>query len=432
MKGFEGLLGNPMFQAGMGILSANAPSLTPPNYMGGAMKGLMQGAQYAQQQKEMEMKKKLYDLQVQEAEDKRKANLANMTYLANMPTNNLTPEEEQTVGVMSLEALNTPPSREKMGEYMATQAPTVEGRIKGLELMQPETAEGLVGQYQQGIKLGYIDPEQVSLEKFRQTSQQKTINEINMPKNMIRVGDYLAFMGEDGEPKMKLIEGSKTWEEKQEKLAESKLDEQKTERQEKVKATQKAEQADVILNNIGQIRNIYKESKNDLLPSIGTGSFLTSGIANSPAGQIKSRLETLQSNAALGTMMRLKEASSTGSTGFGALNLAELEVMIKELGALDPQNTHPDIILETLDRFEGRYMRAINDIKENVSPENIKKYGLEELIANAESSYNPNADAEANAKWSKSSTPPQWVNEEDRKFWALYTEEEKLSVLNDY
>jgi len=71
MKGFEGLLGNPMFQAGMGILSANAPSLTPPNYMGGAMKGLMRGAQYAQQQKEMEMKKKLYDLQLQEAEDKR-------------------------------------------------------------------------------------------------------------------------------------------------------------------------------------------------------------------------------------------------------------------------------------------------------------------------------------------------------------------------
>jgi len=71
MKGFEGLLGNPMFQAGMGILSANAPSLTPPNYMGGAMKGLMRGAQYAQQQKEMEMKKKLYDIQLEEAEAKR-------------------------------------------------------------------------------------------------------------------------------------------------------------------------------------------------------------------------------------------------------------------------------------------------------------------------------------------------------------------------
>jgi len=69
MKGFEGLLGNPLFQAGMGILSANAPSLTPPNYMGGAMKGLMQGAQYAQQQKEMEIKKRLYDAQIKEMED---------------------------------------------------------------------------------------------------------------------------------------------------------------------------------------------------------------------------------------------------------------------------------------------------------------------------------------------------------------------------
>lgn len=138
MKGFEGLLGNPMFQAGMGILSANAPSLTPPNYMGGAMKGLMQGAQYAQQQKEMEMKKKLYDIQVQEAEAKREANLANKTFLEGMPLNDLTEQENQALGVISLEARNKPASLETIGRYMAQYAPTMEERLRGLELMQPK------------------------------------------------------------------------------------------------------------------------------------------------------------------------------------------------------------------------------------------------------------------------------------------------------
>jgi len=118
-------------------------------------------------------------------------------------------------------------------------------------------------------------------------------------------------------------------------------------------------------------------------PVTGTGSALFAQFSGSPAGRVKSYVDTLQSGTVLGTMQELKKASASGATGFGALNEKELSLMISAIGALDPATTDPDIFLKTIERIENQYSRVIQDIKANVSPERIRELGLEDLIAKA-------------------------------------------------
>lgn len=115
--------------------------------------------------------------------------------------------------------------------------------------------------------------------------------------------------------------------------------------------------------------------------AVGTFSRPFAMISSTPAGRVRSRIKALQSGVALQKMMDLKAASSTGATGFGALSEKELSLLINEIGALDPDNTDPEIFAETLDRIEARYSRVLADIKKNVSPERIRELGLDVLGA---------------------------------------------------
>lgn len=56
-----------------------------------------------------------------------------------------------------------------------------------------------------------------------------------------------------------------------------------------------------------------------------------------PVDVLGTTYSTLQSNTALDKMLQLKAASSTGSTGFGALNEKELQLLIDQIAALDPE-----------------------------------------------------------------------------------------------
>ena len=73
MKNLEGLLGNPMFNAGMGLLSANQMSHTPPNYIDSVMRNLHMGAQYKQNQQFMNQRQQQYDMQMQQAKRQQQA-----------------------------------------------------------------------------------------------------------------------------------------------------------------------------------------------------------------------------------------------------------------------------------------------------------------------------------------------------------------------
>ena len=65
------------------------------------------------------------------------------------------------------------------------------------------------------------------------------------------------------------------------------------------------------------------------------------------------------------------------------MNEKELQILIDDLGRLDPDNTEPDIFLKTIERIEATQLRVIEDIRRNVSPEIIEELGLGELLKGA-------------------------------------------------
>jgi hypothetical protein len=67
----------------------------------------------------------------------------------------------------------------------------------------------------------------------------------------------------------------------------------------------------------------------------GYGAFLRF-LPESKAAEWFMELETVNSQTVLDTMKELKSMSQTGSTGFGAVNLKELETMMNKWGKLDP------------------------------------------------------------------------------------------------
>lgn len=115
-------------------------------------------------------------------------------------------------------------------------------------------------------------------------------------------------------------------------------------------------------------------------PATGTLSRPFAAFSGTPAGRVRSYVGTLQSGVALGAMQRLKEASATGATGFGALSAPELNLLINDIGALDPDNTEPDIFRKTIERIQDRSRRVAEDIAKNVSPERIQELGLQGFI----------------------------------------------------
>lgn len=143
------------------------------------------------------------------------------------------------------------------------------------------------------------------------------------------------------------------------------------------KAGMSADKASTMLDAVGNIKKIIKSADT---PATGTLSRPFGVYSGSAAGKVRSYVGTLKSGVALSAITRLKEASASGATGFGALSQPELELLINDIGALDPNTTEPDIFMQTLDRIEKRYNRVIEDIKRNVSPERIRELGLEELV----------------------------------------------------
>lgn len=138
-----------------------------------------------------------------------------------------------------------------------------------------------------------------------------------------------------------------------------------------------AGRAEVALDAAGSVLDIMKNSDT---PATGTLSRPFAMYSGSPAGKVRSYVNTLQSGVALGAMQRLKEASSTGATGFGALNGKELDLLINDVGALDPDNTEPEIFTKTVERIQSRAKKVAEDIAKNVSPERIQELGLDTFV----------------------------------------------------
>lgn len=135
------------------------------------------------------------------------------------------------------------------------------------------------------------------------------------------------------------------------------------------------------------VEGIEEQYKTSGPPITGTASRLQSWLSSTSAGKVRSYVKTLQSGVALGAMLRLKKASSTGATGFGALSAKELDILISDIGALDPDTTDPEIFMETVRRIGRRQKRVVADIRRNVDPEKIKELGLGNLLKDTEASF---------------------------------------------
>ena len=68
-----------------------------------------------------------------------------------------------------------------------------------------------------------------------------------------------------------------------------------------------------------------------------------SSIPNTNAQRLKNVVDTLKSNIVLDQMIRLKEASPQGATGFGAMNLQELKTLQESIAALNPSGSEEDL-----------------------------------------------------------------------------------------
>ena len=151
-------------------------------------------------------------------------------------------------------------------------------------------------------------------------------------------------------------------------------------RQQEAKTEASVSGADTALTAIRGIKQIMEETKGDWIPAVGTASRPSSWLSSTAAGKVRAHVATLKSKVALSTMMRLKEASTTGATGFGQMNEKELQIIIDDMGALDPDNTDPPIFLQTVGRLEERYNRVIAQAQRTVPPAQLREWGLGHLI----------------------------------------------------
>ena len=132
-----GLLQDPAFMAGMGLLSANARSRTPPNYAQGLLGGLGGAAQMQQQQEENEIRKLLYSTQLarfmKPKEPKETDVMANARAMGLQPG---TPE--YNAFIKSTAATNAPAKPADIQEYEYAQAQGFKGTLQDWMLMSTQ------------------------------------------------------------------------------------------------------------------------------------------------------------------------------------------------------------------------------------------------------------------------------------------------------
>lgn len=177
-------------------------------------------------------------------------------------------------------------------------------------------------------------------------------------------------------------------------------------------AAQMATQGDVVTKAID-------DSMNDLKapgwPAAGTTSIPFALSTDSNAGRLRAHLTPITSGVALQRMQQLKQASATGSTGFGQLSEKELGVLVNNMGSLDPNKTAPDILANNLQTIKQQYQAFMDQGRKIAQqyPDEAKKLGLDWLLETPTSQG--------------SGIPSGWTAKE----WGVLTPQEQQSVWAD-
>mgnify|MGYP003112280005 CR=1 FL=1 len=119
------------------------------------------------------------------------------------------------------------------------------------------------------------------------------------------------------------------------------------------------------------------------LGASGTISQIPALKSSTYAGRLRSHIATLRSPIVMQGIEKLRASSSSGATGFGAMNEAELKILTEMLGALDPDSTDPDILRKTLEGVRTQVEIVKTDVLKNVQPDRLREIGLGHWLPDA-------------------------------------------------
>lgn len=95
----------------------------------------------------------------------------------------------------------------------------------------------------------------------------------------------------------------------------------------------------------------------------GFGSSISGFFGGTSGQDLEATYDVIRANEALTRIIALKKASPTGSTGFGALNLKELEVLQSRFAKLS-RSVSDESAKKALDDLEGVLLKAFPDLKQ--------------------------------------------------------------------
>jgi hypothetical protein len=108
------------------------------------------------------------------------------------------------------------------------------------------------------------------------------------------------------------------------------------------------------------LKNIQlAKDKVSALGATGPMAQITGGVFSSPAKQLEVALKPIKSQVVLEALQRARVGSAVGATGFGALQIRELELLENMWGALS-SDLPPEDILRTLEEFDTRTRRFLS------------------------------------------------------------------------
>ncbi len=226
------------------------------------------------------------------------------------------------------------------------------------------------GKIQDDLKRGFISQEQAA--SAMKKSIGTTVNVGQGEVGPIPKGEELFTDPITGARSMRPIAGGPI-------ARKAKEDAEKEKERKAAKTETQVVSAETALSAIDGIQEAIDDSL-AFEPVVGTASKALSWFSESAAGRVRSHVGTLQSKVALGAMVRLKNASRTGATGFGQMNQAELQLLIDEIGALNPDTTTMEIFQQTLARIKSRWGRVLDDIAREVSAERLEELGLDKIV----------------------------------------------------
>jgi len=112
----------------------------------------------------------------------------------------------------------------------------------------------------------------------------------------------------------------------------------------------------------------------------GFGSSIGGFFSGSAANDLETSYDVIRANEALGRIIALKKASPTGSTGFGALNLKELETLQSRFAKLS-RSMSDKAAKESLEDLRSVIFRAFPDLKQQ-SDSKLKQQSAAKPAAN--------------------------------------------------